>query len=115
MSGLSRDTDADILGPRWTVRTGASPPLLDYLGDTQQTCRQGSGAPRSENNKRVPNRKLRPYSRRSRMKPGSLARWLSTISAVASLFIAVAASAADVRVMISAGFFEAYSELAPAW
>jgi len=46
------------------------------------------------------------------MKPGSLARWLSTISAVASLFIAVAASAADVRVMISAGFFEAYSELA---
>ena len=48
------------------------------------------------------------------MKPASLARWLSTISAVASLFIAIAASAADVRVMISAGFFEAYSELAPA-
>jgi molybdate transport system substrate-binding protein len=46
------------------------------------------------------------------MKPGSLARWLSAILAVASLLIAVAASAADVRVMISAGFFEAYSELA---
>ena len=47
------------------------------------------------------------------MKTRLLARWLSSILAVASLSIAAAVSAADVRVMISAGFFEAYSDLAP--
>ena len=48
------------------------------------------------------------------MKPGSLLRYLSTIG-VATLVIAGAASAADVRVMISAGFYSVYSELAPAF
>jgi molybdate transport system substrate-binding protein len=38
-----------------------------------------------------------------------------TVLAVASLSMAGAASAADVRVMISAGFYGAYSELAPAF
>src|SRR5215470_15596708 len=37
------------------------------------------------------------------------------VAAIAALLIASAALAADVRVMISAGFFEAYSELAPAF
>ena len=56
------------------------------------------------------------------MKPASLARWfsalglsalgLSALGVVASL-MAGAASAADVHVMISAGFHGAYSELAP--
>ena len=45
------------------------------------------------------------------MKAGSLARWISTF-AVALLLGAQAASAAEVRVMISAGFFGVYSELA---
>ena len=48
------------------------------------------------------------------MKSASLARWLSRV-AVAALLIAGAASAADVHVMISAGFYEAYSQLAPAF
>jgi hypothetical protein len=46
------------------------------------------------------------------MKPSSLARWLSTLG-VAALLMAVAASAADVHVMISAGFYGVYSELGP--
>jgi molybdate transport system substrate-binding protein len=46
------------------------------------------------------------------MKPGSLVRYLSAIG-VATLLTAGAASAADIRVMISAGFFGAYSELGP--
>ena len=46
------------------------------------------------------------------MKPGSLARFLSALG-VATLLTAGAASAADIRVMISAGFFGAYSELGP--
>lgn len=46
------------------------------------------------------------------MKPRSLARWLSRIGA-AGLFIAGAASAAEVHVMISAGFYGVYSELGP--
>jgi molybdate transport system substrate-binding protein len=45
---------------------------------------------------------------------GSLARWCSAI-AVALLFMVRAADAADIRVMISAGFYEVYSELAPAF
>jgi molybdate transport system substrate-binding protein len=48
------------------------------------------------------------------MKSASPARWLSRL-AVAALLIAGAASAADVQVMISAGFYEAYSKLAPAF
>ena len=48
------------------------------------------------------------------MKAGSLVRWISTF-AVALLLGAQAASAAEVRVMISAGFFGAYSELLPAF
>jgi molybdate transport system substrate-binding protein len=46
------------------------------------------------------------------MKPGLLARWLSGLAVVA-LLVAGAASAADVQVMISAGFYEVYSELGP--
>src|SRR6202163_2281419 len=52
--------------------------------------------------------------RRSLMKPRSLVRWLSTIG-MAALLIAGAASAADVHVMISAGFYGVYSELGPAF
>jgi len=44
-----------------------------------------------------------------------LARWLSTLAAGAVLLFAGAASAADVHVMISAGFFGVYSELGPAF
>src|SRR5438876_6526518 len=48
------------------------------------------------------------------MKPRSFARGLSRL-ALAALLIAGAASAADVHVMISAGFYGAYSELGPAF
>src|SRR5258708_36356409 len=48
------------------------------------------------------------------MKPRSLARWLSKLG-MAALIIAGAASAADVHVMISAGFYGVYSELGPAF
>jgi molybdate transport system substrate-binding protein len=48
------------------------------------------------------------------MKPTSLVRFLSTIG-VATLLMVGTASAADVRVMISAGFHSVYSELAPAF
>jgi molybdate transport system substrate-binding protein len=48
------------------------------------------------------------------MKPGLLARWLSRLG-TAVLVIAGAASAADVHVMISAGFYRVYSELGPAF
>jgi molybdate transport system substrate-binding protein len=48
------------------------------------------------------------------MKPISLARWLSRLGA-ATLLMAGAASAADVHVMISAGFYAVYSELGPAF
>ena len=44
----------------------------------------------------------------------SLARWLARLGAVAVL-IPGSASAADVRVMISAGFYEAYAKLGPAF
>ena len=46
------------------------------------------------------------------MNTGSCARWLSPLG-VGALLIAGAASAADVRVMISAGFYGVYSELGP--
>src|SRR3954464_6470535 len=48
------------------------------------------------------------------MKPGSLIRWLSVIGVIA-LSMARTASAADVHVMISAGFYGVYSELGPAF
>jgi molybdate transport system substrate-binding protein len=48
------------------------------------------------------------------MKPRLLARCLSRLG-VAALFIAGAASAAEVHVMISAGFYGVYSELGPAF
>src|ERR1700694_5231305 len=51
---------------------------------------------------------------RSLMKPRSLARWLSRLG-VAALLMTGAASAADVHVMISAGFYGVYSELGPAF
>ena len=44
----------------------------------------------------------------------SLARWLARLGAVAVL-VPGSASAADVRVMISAAFYEAYAELGPAF
>jgi molybdate transport system substrate-binding protein len=46
------------------------------------------------------------------MKPCSLVRCLSALG-LATLLTAGAASAADIRVMISAGFYGAYSELGP--
>src|ERR1700687_5728477 len=52
--------------------------------------------------------------RRSLMKPRALCRWLSTIG-LAALLMVGAASAADVHVMISAGFYGVYSELGPAF
>jgi molybdate transport system substrate-binding protein len=48
------------------------------------------------------------------MPPASLAKWLCTLIATA-LLLARAAMAADVHVMISAGFYGAYSELVPAF
>ena len=48
------------------------------------------------------------------MKATSLARWLSFLSA-AALSIAGAPPAADVHVMISAGFYGVYAELGPAF
>jgi molybdate transport system substrate-binding protein len=49
------------------------------------------------------------------MKPGSLAHRSLGPATAAILLIAGAASAADVQVMISAGFYGAYSELVPAF
>src|SRR5712664_2347336 len=48
------------------------------------------------------------------MKLRSLVRWLSMIG-VTTLLMVGAASAADVHVMISAGFYGVYSELGPAF
>ena len=48
------------------------------------------------------------------MQRRSLVRWLAIVGA-AVLFVARAASAADVQVMISSGFHGVYSELAPAF
>jgi molybdate transport system substrate-binding protein len=48
------------------------------------------------------------------MKPGSLVRW-SSLTAVAVLLMTGTASAADVHVMISAGFYSVYAELGPAF
>jgi molybdate transport system substrate-binding protein len=49
------------------------------------------------------------------MNPQSCARWLSKLTGVALLLIAVAAIAADVHVMISAGFYQSYAALIPAF
>jgi molybdate transport system substrate-binding protein len=48
------------------------------------------------------------------MKPRSMTRWISSLG-VAALLMAGAASAADVHVMISAGFHGVYAELGPAF
>jgi molybdate transport system substrate-binding protein len=48
------------------------------------------------------------------VKPGLLVRWLSMFG-VAALLAVRAASAADVQVMISSGFYGVYSELGPAF
>jgi hypothetical protein len=48
------------------------------------------------------------------MKRSLIVRWLSAFGAAAVL-MAGAASAADVQVMISAGFYGVYSELSPAF
>jgi molybdate transport system substrate-binding protein len=48
------------------------------------------------------------------MKPRSLVRWLFMMGVIAPLMVG-AASAADVQVMISAGFYGVYSELGPAF
>jgi molybdate transport system substrate-binding protein len=48
------------------------------------------------------------------MKARSFARWFS-VPGIAALFFAGAACAAEVRVMISAGFYAVYAELAPAF
>ena len=49
------------------------------------------------------------------MKQESFARWSSCLVGAAALLITGAAPAADVHVMISAGFYQAYSELVPAF
>jgi molybdate transport system substrate-binding protein len=50
------------------------------------------------------------------MKPQSLAQRFAKLAGAAALLItAAAAPAADVHVMISAGFYQAYSEIAPAF
>jgi molybdate transport system substrate-binding protein len=56
----------------------------------------------------------RDFDGRSLMKLKSIVRWLA-LSAAAVLLTASAASAADIKVMISAGFFHVYSELLPAF
>jgi molybdate transport system substrate-binding protein len=48
------------------------------------------------------------------MKQTLIIRWLSTLGIAAAVMVE-AASAADVRVMISAGFYGVYSELGPAF
>jgi molybdate transport system substrate-binding protein len=48
------------------------------------------------------------------VKPSSLVRWLSMFG-VAAMLAVRAASAADVQVMISSGFYGVYSELGPAF
>src|SRR5215469_18538426 len=48
------------------------------------------------------------------MKARSLARWLATLGAFA-LLVSGSALAAEVHVMISAGFYRVYAELGPAF
>jgi len=49
------------------------------------------------------------------MKPRFPVRWLSGLTSAAILLASGAAAAADVHVMISAGFYQVYTELAPAF
>jgi len=50
-----------------------------------------------------------------KLKPGSCVRWLSRLTGLVVALVAFAAVAADVHVMISAGFYDAYAELVPAF
>lgn len=59
-----------------------------------------------------PVRGSRPESRLARP---STSRWLSALAGVATLLVARPVPAAEVHVMISAGFYQAYSELGPAF
>src|SRR6202035_1660468 len=52
--------------------------------------------------------------RRSLMQHRSLGRWLAIVG-TAALLLVRAASAADLQVMISSGFYVVYSQLAPAF
>src|ERR1700761_1602025 len=56
----------------------------------------------------------RPDGRRGFVKPGALVRWVFMFG-VAAVLATKAASAADVRVMISSGFYGVYSALGPAF
>ncbi len=49
------------------------------------------------------------------MKRGRFALWSAALTGAAALLITGAAAAADVQVMISAGFYRVYSELGPAF
>ena len=50
------------------------------------------------------------------MKARSLARWLATLGVVAlSVSVSGSVSAAELHVMISAGFYSVYAELGPAF
>ncbi len=57
---------------------------------------------------------IRTPNSRSSVERSSLARWLFRLG-LATLLMAGAASAADVHVMISAGFYGVYAELGPAF
>ena len=57
---------------------------------------------------------IRSPNSRGTGEPSSLARWLFRFG-LATLLMAGAASAADVHVMISAGFYGVYAELGPAF
>jgi molybdate transport system substrate-binding protein len=59
-------------------------------------------------------RSFHQRARRIPVKPLSLARWLTALG-VTALLTVTPASAADIHVMISAGFHGVYSELAPAF
>jgi len=49
------------------------------------------------------------------MKRRTAARWLLTLASIVGLLVVRPASAAELHVMISAGFFQVYSELVPAF
>src|SRR5690349_12281868 len=49
------------------------------------------------------------------MKRRALARWLLSLASFLGVLLAGSAAGAEVHVMISAGFFQAYSELVPAF
>jgi molybdate transport system substrate-binding protein len=47
------------------------------------------------------------------MKRRTAARWLLTLASIVGLLVVPPASAAELHVMISAGFFQVYAELVP--